>query len=124
MLDHRPPDPVVLFFCDVVGEETGQVGYGHRDGRQSAAVLGDRPLLPLGAENVANVGQVLLEEWMMWPDVTDARPSLQFAAAKDGRMLTGAAVIPTARAAYLSSELHEGDIERRLHEAPFALRED
>ena len=123
-VDHRVPDPVVVSLGDEVGEEPRQIGDRHRDRRQSAAVLGDRALLPFAAEDVADVGEVLLEERMMRPDVADARPALQLAAAQDGGVLAGAAVIPAARAAHLPAELHERHVERRLHQAPLALQED
>src|SRR5437899_403870 len=57
---------------------------------------------------------------MVRPDVADARPAFQLAAAQDGGVLARAAVVPAARAA----ELNERDVERRLHEAPFALQQN
>src|SRR5260370_22379966 len=107
MRDHRVPEPVFFFFRDEIGEQARQIGDCHADGRKSAAVFRDRSNLPVGTENVSCVPEVLLKKWMMRPDVTDARPSLQFAAAQDGRVLAGTAVIPAPRAAYLTSALHE-----------------
>ena len=52
---------------------------------------------------------------MMRPDVPDAPPA-ELAPARIARVLAGAAVIPAARAADLPSELHERDVERRLHQ--------
>ena len=39
-------------------------------------------------------------------------------------MLAGTGVIPAARAAHLPAELDERHVERRLHQAPFALAQD
>src|SRR5258708_128069 len=39
VLDHRPPDPVVVFFSNEIGEEAGEIGDGHRNGRQTAAIF-------------------------------------------------------------------------------------
>src|SRR5207237_657533 len=70
------------------------------------------------------VGEVLLKKFVMRPDVADARPAAEFAAAEDCSVLAGTAVIPASRPANLSAELHERHVERRLHQAPFALKKN
>src|SRR5205085_4281700 len=84
----------------------------------------DDAAVPFAVEDVANVGEVLLKKFVMRPDVADARPAAEFAAAEDCSVLARTAVIPASRPANLPSELHERDVERRLHESPFALKKN